>query len=40
MKLGATREGVLRRERKTWTGHVRDTVSFSVLRDEWMARTA
>lgn len=39
MKLGATREGVLRRERKTWTGHVRDTVSFSVLRDEWMAGT-
>ena len=34
-KLGATREGVLRHERKTWTGHVRDTVSFSVLKAEW-----
>ena len=37
MKLGATREGVLRHERKTWTGHVRDTVSFSILRGEWLA---
>ena len=35
LKLGATREGVLRHERQTWTGHVRDTVSFSLLRDEW-----
>ncbi|MBA3730651.1 MAG: GNAT family N-acetyltransferase [Sphingomonas sp.] len=34
-KLGATREGVLRADRITWTGHVRDTVLFSVLRDEW-----
>jgi RimJ/RimL family protein N-acetyltransferase len=34
-KLGAVREGVLRHERQTWTGHVRDTVSFSILRDEW-----
>ena len=34
-KLGATREGVLRHERQTWTGHVRDTVSFSLLRHEW-----
>jgi RimJ/RimL family protein N-acetyltransferase len=38
MKLGATREGVLRHERKTWTGHVRDTVSFSILRAEWPYR--
>jgi RimJ/RimL family protein N-acetyltransferase len=36
-KLGATREGVLRHERKTWTGRVRDTVSFSILRGEWPA---
>src|SRR3546814_11301789 len=28
-KLGAIREGVLRRDRKTWTGHIRDTVVFS-----------
>jgi RimJ/RimL family protein N-acetyltransferase len=34
-KLGATREGVLRADRVTWTGHVRDTVLFSILRDEW-----
>nr|WP_314443750.1 GNAT family protein [uncultured Sphingomonas sp.] len=35
-KLGATREGVLRADRITWNGHVRDTVLFSILRDEWM----
>ena len=34
-KLGAIREGVLRRDRICWTGHVRDTVVFSILRDEW-----
>lgn len=34
-KLGATREGVMRADRITWTGHVRDTVLFSILRDEW-----
>ena len=34
-KLGAVREGVLRADRITWTGHVRDTVLFSVLADEW-----
>lgn len=38
-KLGATREGVLRHERLTWTGHMRDTVSFSILRDEWAKQT-
>lgn len=38
LKLGAVREGVLRHERKTWTGHVRDTVSFSILRDDWINR--
>jgi RimJ/RimL family protein N-acetyltransferase len=37
-KLGAIREGVLRHERKTWTGHVRDTVAFSILRHEWAKR--
>ncbi len=35
LKLGATKEGVLRAERVTWTGHVRDTGLFSLLRDEW-----
>jgi RimJ/RimL family protein N-acetyltransferase len=34
-KLGAVREGVIRAERITWTGHVRDTVLFSILADEW-----
>ena len=37
-KLGAVREGVIRAERITWTGHVRDTVLFSILADEWPAR--
>jgi len=34
-KLGAVREGVTRADRITWTGHVRDTVIFSILKDEW-----
>ena len=34
-KLGAVREGVLRADRPTWTGHIRDTVLFSILKDEW-----
>jgi len=34
-KLGAVREGVLRADRITWTGHVRDTVLFSILNNEW-----
>jgi RimJ/RimL family protein N-acetyltransferase len=34
-KLGAVREGVLRGDRITWTGHVRDTVLFAILKDEW-----
>jgi RimJ/RimL family protein N-acetyltransferase len=37
-KLGAVREGVLRADRITWTGHVRDTVLFSILAGEWEAR--
>jgi RimJ/RimL family protein N-acetyltransferase len=36
-KLGAVREGVLRADRITWTGHVRDTVLFAILRNEWPA---
>lgn len=35
LKLGATKEGVLRAERITWTGHVRDTGVFGLLREEW-----
>jgi RimJ/RimL family protein N-acetyltransferase len=34
-KLGGVREGVLRADRITWTGHVRDTVLFAILKDEW-----
>jgi RimJ/RimL family protein N-acetyltransferase len=34
-KLGAHREGVLRRDRKREDGTFRDTVVFSVLADEW-----
>jgi RimJ/RimL family protein N-acetyltransferase len=34
-KLGAVREGLIRAERITWTGHVRDTVLFSILAREW-----
>ena len=34
-KLGAVREGVIRADRVTWTGHVRDTVLFSILASEW-----
>ena len=34
-KLGAVREGVMRADRLTWTGHVRDTVLFAILKDEW-----
>lgn len=34
-KLGAVREGIIRSDRITWTGHVRDTVLFAILKDEW-----
>lgn len=34
-KLGAVREGVLRRDMRTWTGYMRDTVVFSILDSEW-----
>jgi N-acetyltransferase len=36
-KLGAVREGVLRRDLLTWTGYIRDTVVFSILDHEWPA---
>lgn len=39
-KLGAVKEGVLRAERITWTGHVRDTGVYSLLAEEWAARNA
>jgi RimJ/RimL family protein N-acetyltransferase len=36
-KLGAVREGVLRADRITWTGHVRDSALFAILKGEWEA---
>ncbi|NJM51255.1 MAG: GNAT family N-acetyltransferase [Sphingomonadales bacterium] len=35
LKLGAVQEGILRQNRITWTGYVRDTVIFGLLKDEW-----
>ncbi|HEV2567743.1 GNAT family protein [Sphingomonas sp.] len=35
LKLGAVQEGILRDNFVTWTGRVRSTVVFSVLRNEW-----
>lgn len=35
-KLGATKEGVLRSERITWTGYERDTGLWSLLPREWL----
>lgn len=35
LKLGAKKEGVLRRHRITWTGASRDTVLFSIIAEEW-----
>jgi RimJ/RimL family protein N-acetyltransferase len=34
-RLGAQQDGILRQDRITWTGRVRDTVMFSILRSEW-----
>jgi RimJ/RimL family protein N-acetyltransferase len=36
-KLGATREGVLRRHKITWTGHLRDTAVYSIIDTDWPA---
>ena len=35
LKLGCTKEGVLRCDRMTWTGRLRDSGIFSILADEW-----
>lgn len=37
LKLGATHEGTLRKNRITWTGYVRDTAVFGLLKDEWIS---
>lgn len=34
-ELGAVREGVLRKHKQCWDGFVRDSVMFSITRDEW-----
>ncbi|MGA9583014.1 MAG: GNAT family protein [Allosphingosinicella sp.] len=39
-RIGGVREGIIRQDRITWTGHVRDTVLFSILADEWTAGEA
>jgi RimJ/RimL family protein N-acetyltransferase len=36
-KLGAEKEGVLRSNKITWTGHVRDTAVFSIIDSDWPA---
>lgn len=36
-KLGAVREGVLRKNMVTWTGYVRDTALYSILAQDWHA---
>ena len=35
LKLGATREGLLRRNMVTWTGYLRNTCVFGLLSEEW-----
>lgn len=39
LKLGCTREGLLRAERITWTGRLRNSVIFSILSSEWQQRS-
>lgn len=40
LKLGAVHEGTLRKNRVTWTGHIRDTAVFSLLVEDWAAAQA
>jgi aminoglycoside 6'-N-acetyltransferase len=35
MRIGAVKEGVLRSHMVTFSGRVRDSVSYSIVRDEW-----
>ena len=35
LKLGAVHEGTLRKNRVTWTGYIRDTAVFGLLKTEW-----
>lgn len=34
-KLGARDEGILRKHKITWTGHIRDTAQFAIVDDDW-----
>jgi RimJ/RimL family protein N-acetyltransferase len=36
-KLGAVQEGIMRKDRVTWTDYVRDTAVFGLLKEEWEA---
>lgn len=35
LKLGAQREGLLREDRVSWTGHLRSTCVFGLLLPDW-----
>ncbi len=37
LKLGAKLETILEADRVTWTGYVRDSAVFAMMRDEWKA---
>lgn len=37
LRIGAKQEGILRSHVVTWSGRVRDTVYFSIIREEWPA---
>jgi RimJ/RimL family protein N-acetyltransferase len=34
-RLGAVKEGILRRHIQVWDGHIRDTIYYSILDSEW-----
>lgn len=37
LRIGAKQEGILRSHIVTWSGRIRDTVYFSIIKDEWPA---
>lgn len=39
-KLGAVHEGTLRKNRVTWTGYIRDTAVFGLLKEDWQGQSA
>ena len=39
-RIGATQEGVARSHVVTYSGRIRDTVYFSIIRSEWLAVSA